>query len=103
MNYKEAELVLPIADMFDLLLLYVKATPLRKGVTMTKKQVESLVTSNKAAALQSPIPKYDVFNYLLVYIRTKLLEGDSPCKFDPMFCLWLENRQAVLKSLREVI
>jgi len=99
MTYQEAEIVLPIADMFDLLLLYVKATPLRKGNTMTKLDVENLVTSNKAAAMQSVVPKYDVFNYLLVYIRTKLLEGPSPCAFDPKFCLWIENRQSVLKSL----
>lgn len=103
MTYQEAEVLMPLATLFDRLYEWAKVEPLRVDSPMTKQEALDAIKMAKQMALinTSTKPAYNVFQYTLKSLHNTVLEGRGPCAFDPMLCVWMQNSQSILKSLKE--
>ena len=104
MNYKEAEVVLPIGRLFDEYILYAEQEPLHpKNTTVTRADAIAMLQAAKQMALlnyqSTGIPPYDVFKYTFKSLHNKVFEGRGPCAFSPTLCVWMQNSHEIISSL----
>jgi len=87
MTRQEVETLYPLDHLFTLLDDFVTSRPLDEDCTLTKQDIHNLILHTKTIALSYPIPRYDIFTYLALEIRTNMIDGNF-CQHQPQLCGW---------------